>query len=103
MVVPIVMPMVYGRYPFGFIPISSDNPQVFRDGQIISTLDRCGIFLCHAGEIELSMGDKLYLMRRGDIYIYMPSTLVRLLHKSEDAEGIVVEVSLDYAIPIANR
>lgn len=42
-------------------------------------------------------------MRRGDIYIYMPSTLVRLLHKSEDAEGIVVEVSLDYAIPIANR
>ena len=91
------------KYPFGFIPISSDNPQVFRDGQIISTLDRCGIFLCHAGEIELSMGDKLYLMRRGDIYIYMPSTLVRLLHKSEDAEGIVVEVSLDYAIPIANR
>ena len=36
-------------------------------------------------------------------YIYMASTLVHLLHKSGDAEGIMVEVDLDYIIPIVNR
>lgn len=33
----------------------------------------------------------------------MASTLVHLLHKSEDAEGVMVEVDLDYIIPIVNR
>ena len=37
------------------------------------------------------------------MYIYMASTLVHLLHKSGDAEGIMVEVDLDYIIPIVNR
>ena len=89
--------------PFNFMPISRDAPEPFKEGQILSTLDHCGIFLCRAGEIEISMGDKPYRMKRGDIYLYMPSTLVRLLHESKDAEGIIVEVALDYAIPIVNK
>lgn len=91
------------QIPFGFTPISPDAPQLFKDGQILSTLDQCGVFLCSQGKIELSFGDKFYQMQHGDIYIYMPSTLVRLLHKSEDAEGIMIEIDLDYIIPIVNK
>lgn len=33
----------------------------------------------------------------------MASTLVHLLHKSEDAEGIMVEVDFYYILPIVNK
>lgn len=91
------------RFPFRFAFLSGNTHHLFKDGQIISTPDRCGIFFCRQGTIELSMENKHYLMKRGDLYIYMPSTLVHLLHRSADAEGIMIEVELDYIIPIANK
>jgi AraC family transcriptional regulator, transcriptional activator of pobA len=54
-------------------------------------------------EVEVSLEDKHFQINPGDVYIYMASTLVHLLHKSEDAEGVMVEVDLDYIIPIVNR
>ena len=91
------------QLPFCFTLLSCSSSPAFRNGQIISTLNKCGLLLCHHGEIEISLENKPYLIRHGDIYIYQPSTLVRLLHKSEDAEGTIIEVDLDYVIPIANK
>ena len=91
------------QLPFCFTLLSCGASPAFRDGQIISTLNKCGLFLCHRGQIEISLENKPYLIRHGDIYIYQPSTLVRLLHKSKDAEGTIIEVDLDYVIPIANK
>lgn len=95
--------MTEHKTPFRFTFLSNHTSQLFKDGQIISTLDKCGIFFCRQGEIELSLENKHYLIKHGDIYIYMASTLVHLLHKSQDVEGIMVEVDLDYIIPIANK
>lgn len=95
--------MLHSQMPFHFLPISRDNSGLFHDGQIISTLDQCGIFLCRRGKIEISFEDKPYQIKRGDMYIYMASTLVRLLHISEDAEGMMVEVDINYVIPIVNK
>jgi AraC-like DNA-binding protein len=53
--------------------------------------------------VEVSLEDKHFQIKSGDVYIYMASTLVHLLHKSEDAEGVMVEVDLDYIIPVANK
>ena len=53
--------------------------------------------------MEVSLEDKLFQIKPGDVYIYMASTLVHLLHKSEDADGVMVEVDLDYLIPIVNK
>lgn len=77
--------------------------QPVHEGQIISTLDQCGLFLCSKGEIVISFEDKTYHVRQGDMYIYMASTLIRLLHKSDDVEGIMVEVDLDFIIPVVNK
>lgn len=89
--------------PFQQIVLSKDTFYRFKDGQIISTFNKCGIFFCRKGSVDVSLEDQPYHIKPGDIYIYMPSTLVHLLHKSNDAEGIMVEVDLDYIIPIVNK
>lgn len=89
--------------PFQQIVLSKDTFHRFKDGQIISTFNKCGIFFCRKGSVDVSLEDQPYHIKPGDIYIYMPSTLVHLLHKSNDAEGIMVEVDLDYIIPIVNK
>lgn len=89
--------------PFQQIVLSKDTLHRFKDGQIISTFNKCGIFFCRKGSVDVSLEDQPYHIMPGDIYIYMASTLVHLLHKSNDAEGIMVEVDLDYIIPIVNK
>ena len=92
------------QIPFEFALLScGDTVQVVKTGQIISTINKCGFFLCRQGEIEIFLQEKSYIIKRRDLYIYIPSTLVRLLHKSADAEGIMVGVDLDYVIPIVNK
>ena len=93
--------MVGQQMPFQFTVLSSSDPHTFKDGQIISTFNKCGVFFCRRGNVEVSLEDKLFQIKPGDVYIYIASTLVHLLHKSEDAEGIMVEVYLDYIIPCA--
>lgn len=95
--------MVGQQMPFQFTVLSSSDPHTFKDGQIISTFNKCGLFFCRKGNVEVSLEDKHFQINPGDVYIYMASTLVHLLHKSEDAEGVMVEVDLDYIIPIVNR
>lgn len=89
--------------PFQQIVLSKDTFHRFKDGQLISTFNKCGIFFCRKGSVDVSLEDQPYHIKPGDIYIYMASTLVHLLHKSDDAEGIMVEVDLDYILPIVNK
>ena len=89
--------------PFRQILLSDNTSELFKDGQIISTFNMCGIFYCRRGSVEVSLEDHHYHIKPGDLYIYMASTLVHLLHKSEDAEGVMVQVDLDYIIPIVNK
>ena len=91
------------QMPFLFRFLSDSELYAFKDGQIISTFNKCGLFFCRKGNVEVSLEDKHFQINPGDVYIYMASTLVHQLHKSEDAEGVMVEVDLDYIIPIVNR
>lgn len=95
--------MLEREIPFQYTFLSGDTLHLFKDGQIISTFNTCGIFFCRRGWVEVSLEDKHFHIKPGDIYIYMASTLVHLLHKSEDAEGVMVEVDLDYILPIVNK
>ena len=89
--------------PFRRILLTSDTFQILKEGQIISTFNKCGIFYCQCGSVEVSLEGCHYHIKPGDVYIYMASTLVHLLHKSEDAEGIMVEVDFYYILPIVNK
>ena len=92
------------QIPFEFSLLSNgDAAQAVQAGSVVSTINKCGFFLCCRGEIELSLPLKSYVIKRGDLYIYVPSTLIRILRRSADAEGFMVEVDLDYAIPVINK
>lgn len=95
--------MIEQQMPFRRILLTSDMFQILKEGQIISTFNKCGIFYCQRGSVEVSLEGCHYHIKPGDVYIYMASTLVHLLHKSEDAEGIMVEVDFYYILPIVNK
>ena len=95
--------MIEQQMPFRRILLTSDAFQILKEGQIISTFNKCGIFYCQRGSVEVSLEGCHYHIKPGDVYIYMASTLVHLLHKSEDAEGIMVEVDFYYILPIVNK
>ena len=46
-------------------------------GHLRSTLDRCGVFFCRAGEVELEIDNTPYIIKPGDICFYVASALVR--------------------------
>lgn len=95
--------MIEQQMPFRRILLTSDTFQILKEGQIISTFNKCGIFYCQRGSVEVSLEGCHYHIKPGDVYIYMASTLVHLLHKSEDAEGIMIEVDFYYILPIVNK
>lgn len=95
--------MIEQQMPFRRILLTSDTFQILKEGQIISTFNKCGIFYCQRGSVEVSLEGCHYHIKPRDVYIYMASTLVHLLHKSEDAEGIMVEVDFYYILPIVNK
>ena len=95
--------MIEQQMPFRRILLTSDTFQILKEGQIISTFNKCGIFYCQRGSVEVSLEGYHYHIKPGDVYIYMASTLVHLLHKSEDAEWIMVEVDFYYILPIVNK
>lgn len=95
--------MIEQQMPFRRILLTSDTFQILKEGQIIPTFNKCGIFYCQCGSVEVSLEGCHYHIKPGDVYIYMASTLVHLLHKSEDAEGIMVEVDFYYILPIVNK
>lgn len=95
--------MIEQQMPFRRILLTSDTFQILKEGQIISTFNKCGIFYCQRGSVEVSLEGCHYHIKPGDVYIYMASTLVHLLHKSEDTEGIMVEVDFYYILPIVNK
>lgn len=95
--------MIEQQMPFRRILLTSDTFQILKEGQIISTFNKCGIFYCQRGSVEVSLEGCHYHIKPGDVYIYMASTLVHLLHKNEDAEGIMVEVDFYYILPIVNK
>lgn len=95
--------MIEQQMPFRRILLTSDTFQILKEGQIISTFNKCGIFYCQRGSVKVSLEGCHYHIKPGDVYIYMASTLVHLLHKSEDAEGIMVEVDFYYILPIVNK
>lgn len=89
--------------PFRFRRITRHASQPFGEGGFISTFNQCGLFFCKQGEVEVSSEGHAYLIKQNDLYLYMPSTLVRIMRRSPEAEGIMLEADMDYALSIVNK
>lgn len=90
------------QIPFSYVIISPENATE-KEGCMISTIDKCGFFFCQKGEVEVALNDKSYLISKGSVCIYMTGSLLRIQRISKDIKGIMLEVDLNYIIPIVNK
>jgi AraC-like DNA-binding protein len=88
------------RSQFEFVTLSSSPKERFADGRLISTHEKCGFFLCLRGEIKIGFGGSIYTLKSGDAYAYMPSTTFRPISRTDDADGIMVLIDVDYILHI---
>lgn len=88
---------------FRFAEISKKSMDIFQIGKLVNRLDRCGFFICRKGEIKLAMDKKIYDLTKGCACIYMPSAMLRPIEVSDDAEGLMVSIDIDYIIQGVNR
>lgn len=72
-------------------------------GNAVSLMDMCGFFLCQRGCVDVSLDDKIFHIKQGDVYFYMPSMYVCLLKYSDDLEGIAVKCDLDFVLPLLEQ
>lgn len=89
--------------PFRIAYIIKRNEQLFYEGQVLSNANLCGMFICERGEVEVSFEEQTYVIHRGDMYIYMASSLVRICRIHPETEGFLLDGNLDFLTMLANR
>lgn len=70
---------------------------------LLFSLAHCGFFLLKKGTVTITSNQEIYQLEEGSLYIYFPSTSICITYISEDAEGIILENSLDDILPVINR
>lgn len=90
------------QIPFSYVIISPENATE-KEGCMISTIDKCGFFFCQKGEVEVALNDKSYLISKGSVCIYMTGSLLQHPAYQQGIKGIMLEVDLNYIIPIVNK
>lgn len=90
------------QIPFNYVIISPEYAPK-KVWKTLSSIDKCGFFFCQEGEMDISFGDKSYSIGKRDICIYMTGCLMKISRTSPDLKGIMIEVDLNYIIPIVNK
>lgn len=66
------------------------------------SLDKCGLFLCRTGNADVLMNNHSYHIVKGGLVLYTPYTFIRVVRRSDDFDGYLMETDLDVlAIPIS--
>ena len=91
------------QLPFQHISIQDLTTAFADQPQLMSLMDVCGFFLCQRGTADVSLNDRHYHIRVGDVCFYTPSTFVSLLNRSADLEGIAVKCQLEFILPMLER
>ena len=66
-------------------------------------MPQMGMFFCLEGEIEVVLDDKEYLLRKNSMTIYYPYSLLKVVRRSENLEGLIMAVEIDAIIPIITK
>lgn len=63
------------------------------------SVHKYGFFLCRRGTARILLGNQTYLISENHLCIYTPNTFFRILEKSADLAGILLEDSVDAYYP----
>lgn len=75
-------------------PLASDKDEDYT----FSQTDKCSLFLCQGGELDIVLEDKTYHIHQGDIYISPLLMSIQIKHRSKDLKGIMLTVDIDYIL-----
>lgn len=89
--------------PFQKLNISDLHRHLDQEGRINSVISICGFLLCQKGWAKVKLGEEVYTIGPGDLYIYVSSTFIHVLSWSPDLEGIVFKSTLNYILPFVER
>lgn len=95
--------MTQSSCPINITTYAGADLSSYVHGRILSTLDKCGMFFCRNGEVEMEIDGTQYIIRKGDVYFYMASALVRLNRRTADLDGVILDVDLDYIFPVSHK
>ncbi len=71
--------------------------------------NKCGFFLCRQGEGDVLFNNRSYHIERGVLCLYTPYTFIRIVRRSDDLDGYLLEGETDTvqsvlsSIPVMNR
>lgn len=86
---------------FSTVPPLTSTMQ--EEGYTFSRTDKCSLFLCQGGELDIIQEDKTYHIRQGDIYISPLLMSIQIKHRSKDLKGVVLTVDIDYVLTNAEK
>lgn len=95
--------MADNSFPFKILEVPRHVPLHNEGRRLISTMDKCGVFLCTGGKLTVSIEKGMFDIQSGDMFIYIPSMLLHVEYTSPDASGLMVEADTDYALLSSNR
>lgn len=86
--------------PFRRISLRELGGSIGNNGRLMSYIDTCGMFLCQEGKAEVMTNGQAFVLEKGDVYIYVPSTYVYVKSTSADLRGITYKSSLGFVLPL---
>lgn len=95
--------MSLNNLPFAYVAVHEIADALNSTGQMTTSFHMCGFFLCQKGFADVSINDRMYHVKGGDIYYYTPSTFLSVVSHSEDLEGIAVKCSFDFVLPLLEK
>ena len=72
-------------------PLASDKDEDYT----FSQTDKCSLFLCQGGELDIVLEDKTYHIRQGDIYISQIIMTIQIKHLRKEYKGELLTFDID--------
>lgn len=66
------------------------------------SVHKCGFFLCLRGTARILLGKEVYHLRPGCLSIYAPNTIIQILEKSADLDGVLEENVVEAYYPVVS-
>lgn len=79
---------------FGFFTIGGDNYTELSD--IPVTVNAGGICICTQGDCDLIINERSYCLRKGDICVAFPGTVLQGVRRTPDFEGFTIAVETEF-------
>lgn len=87
------------QLPFEQIDLNFLVDHLQHYGQLSTDANTCGFFRCEKGWARIQLHNGTFTLRQGDIFLYTPSSYLRLLDYSPNVSGVIAKSSLNLVLP----